>query len=48
MTLPSEIYNSPNTVKMTTVMLKRDFIEISKNEVDDNMLYKNAAERQEI
>lgn len=37
MTLPSEIYNSPNTVKMTTVMLKRDFIEISKNEVDDNM-----------
>ncbi len=37
MTLPSEIYNSPNTVRATTVMLKRNIIEVSKNEVDDNM-----------
>ncbi len=37
MTLPTEIYNSSNTAKTTTVSITKSFIEISKNEVDDNL-----------
>ena len=37
MTMPHEIYDSPDTVKSTIVFAKDQYIEVSKNEIDDNL-----------